>query len=103
MHKAANSIGFYKRIKHGKPFLTPKAIAKKKQWVKDNKEQDWRRVIFGVRGAIEVGLNITTGWTIRRAGEQYLPQHLQRTFRSSRRASWCEGRLPMARSGIWSA
>jgi hypothetical protein len=33
-----------------------------------------------------MGLDITTRWTIRKAGEDYLPQHLQRTFRSSRKS-----------------
>jgi len=84
--KAANSIGFYKRIKRCKPFLTPKAIAKRKQWVKDNKDQDCRRVLFTDESAIEMGLDITTRWCIRRVGEEYLPQHLQRTFRSSRKS-----------------
>jgi transposase len=77
VRKAANSMGFYKRHKRRKPFLTPKAIAKRLQWVKDNKDQDWRRVIFTDESAIEMGLDITMNWTIRRAGEQYLPQHLQ--------------------------
>jgi hypothetical protein len=86
VRKAANSIGFYKRIKRCKPFLTPKAIAKRKQWVKDNKDQDWRRVLFTDESAIEMGLDITTRWCIRRVGEEYLPQHLQRTFRSSRKS-----------------
>jgi hypothetical protein len=84
--KAANSLGFYKRHKRRKPFLTPKAITKRQQWVKDKKEQDWRRVIVTDDSAIEMGLDITTRCTIRRAGEEYLPQHLQRTFRSSRKS-----------------
>jgi hypothetical protein len=33
-----------------------------------------------------MGLDITTRWTIRKAGEKYLPQHLHRTFRSSRKS-----------------
>jgi hypothetical protein len=86
VRKAANSLGFYKRHKRCKPFLTPKVIAKRVQWVKDNKEQDWRRVIFTDESAIEMGLDVTTRWTIRKAGEEYLPQHLQRTFRSSRKS-----------------
>jgi hypothetical protein len=32
-----------------------------------------------------MGLDITTCWTIRKAGHEYLPQHLQQTFRSSRK------------------
>jgi transposase len=86
VRKAAASMGFHKRHKRRKPFLTPQAIAKRLQWVKDNQEQDWRRVIFTDESAIEMGLDITMNFTIRRAGEQYLPQHLQRTFRSSRKS-----------------
>ena len=86
VRKAAKSLGFSKRHKRRKPFLTAKAIAKRSQWVKDNKEQDWRRVIFTDESAIEMGLDITTRWTIRKSGEEYLPQHLQRTFRSSRKS-----------------
>jgi hypothetical protein len=92
-------MGFYKRHKRRKPFLTPKAIAKRLQWVKENKDQDWRRVIFTDESAIEMGLDITMNWTIRRAGEQYLPQHLQQTFRSSRKSLMVWGPLLMARSG----
>lgn len=86
VRKAAASMGFHKRHKRGKPFLTPQAIAKRLQWVKDNKEQDWRRVIFTDESAVEMGLDITMNFTIRKEGEQYLPQHLQRTFRSSRKS-----------------
>ena len=86
VRKAAASMGFHKRHKRGKPFLTPQAIAKRLQWAKDNKEQDWRRVIFTDESAIEMGLDITMNFTIRKEGEQYLPQHLQRTFRSSRKS-----------------
>jgi hypothetical protein len=35
----------------------PKAIAKRVQWVKDNKEQDWKRVIFTDKSAIKMGLD----------------------------------------------
>lgn len=86
VRKAAAAQGFHKRRKRCKPFLNTKAIAKRSQWVKDNKEQDWRRVIFTDESAIEMGLDITTRWTIRQPGQQYLPQHLQRSFRSSRKS-----------------
>ena len=86
VRKAANSLGLYKRHKRCKPFLTPKAIAKRVQWVKHNKEQGWRRVIFTDESAIEMGSDITTRWTIRRAGEESLPQPLQQTFRSPKKS-----------------
>jgi transposase len=70
VRKAANSMGFYKRHKRRKPFLTPKAIAKRLQWVKDNKDQDWRRVIFTDESAIEMGLDIAMNWTIRRVSRE---------------------------------
>jgi hypothetical protein len=40
VRKAANSLWFFRRHKRRKPFLTPQVIAKRLQWVKDNKEQD---------------------------------------------------------------
>jgi transposase len=66
VRKAANSLGFYQRHKRRKPFLTAKAISKRSQWVKDNKKQDWRRVVFTDESVIEMGLDITTRWTIRK-------------------------------------
>jgi hypothetical protein len=40
VRKAVNSLGFDCREKRRKRFLTAKAIAKRPQWVKDNKGQD---------------------------------------------------------------
>ncbi|KAG7571232.1 hypothetical protein FFLO_00905 [Filobasidium floriforme] len=85
VRKFANSMGLFKRHKRKKPLLTPKAIAARKSWMKENIGQDWRRVIFTDESSIELGLDVLQRWTIRKAGEAYLPQHLQTTFRSSRR------------------
>jgi hypothetical protein len=78
-------MGYHKHIKRRKPWISAVNIAKRCQWVVDNKDQDWRRVIFTDECSIELGEDITTRWTIRKKGEVYLPQHLQQTFRSSKR------------------
>jgi hypothetical protein len=83
--KAAASVAFHQRHKRRKLFLTANSIGKRYPWVEDNKGQDGRRVIFTDESAIEMGLD-TIRWTIRRAREQYLPQHLQRTFRSPKKS-----------------
>jgi hypothetical protein len=48
------------RVKRRKTFITLKAIVQRRRWVKDNKDQDWRRVIFTDRSAIAMELDITT-------------------------------------------
>jgi hypothetical protein len=83
IQRAANQVGFYKRHKRKKPFLSKKAIAARNSWVTANKDQDWKRVVFTDEASTELGLDITQQWTIRRAGEKFLPQYLQTTFRLS--------------------
>jgi hypothetical protein len=85
IRKIAASMGYHKHIKCRKPWVSAVNIAKRCQWVVDNKDQDWRQVIFTNECSIELGEDITTRWTIRKKGEAYLPQHLQQTFRSSRK------------------
>jgi transposase len=91
--KAANESGFSKRHKRSKPFLSPKAIAQKKAWAIANIGQDWKRVIYTDEASIELGLDIMQRWTIRRAGEEYLCQHLQKTFRSLRKTMMIWGAI----------
>lgn len=71
--RAASSMAFSARHKHGKSFFRLKGVAKRCQQVKDNKEPDWRHAIVTDESAIEMRCKVTIRWTIRRSGEEYLP------------------------------
>jgi hypothetical protein len=86
-------IGFYKKYNRRKCFLTPKAVAKRRQWVEVNKDRELRWVIFTDKSTIEMGLDIAMNWTNRRAGEESLPKNLLML--------WGGRQLFLARSGIW--
>jgi transposase len=79
-------MGYNKRIMHTKPFIPQRNIAKRRQWAIDNKDQDWRRIIWTDESTLQLGEDISPRWTIRKAGQEYLPQHLKRSFRSSRKS-----------------
>ena len=107
--KVAHEHGFYRRIMRRKPYLSPKTIAKRKEWARNNVKRDWRDV---VKCALELGGGITRRpRTTRHVGEAYAPQHILPTFHSGRQSlmvwgaiSYCQKfpllRLPLAPSTI---
>lgn len=86
LRKAAKGMGFNKRHRRRKSFLGKRHKQLRKEWVKDNDEQDWRRVIFTDECAVEIGEDLRSQWTIRKDGEAWLPQHIQQTYRSGRQS-----------------
>ncbi|ALO60906.1 hypothetical protein CNJ01555 [Cryptococcus deneoformans JEC21] len=107
--KVAHEHGFYRRIMRRKPYLSPKTIAKRKEWARNNVKRDWRDV---VKCALELGGGITRRpRTTRHVGEAYAPQHILPTFHSGRQSLMVWGaisyyqkfpllRLPLAPSTI---
>jgi hypothetical protein len=55
IRRIAHSIGFHKRIRRRKPYISPKNIAKRRQWEMENRDQDWRRIIFTDESMLEMG------------------------------------------------
>jgi hypothetical protein len=111
VRRAAASMGLHKRICGKKPFLSEKPQAARRTWAAANVYQDWRRVIFTDRCAIQIGKDITRHYTIRRLGEEYQAKHLQPTFRSGRTLlmvwaaiaygkKWPLVRLPLSPQGV---
>ena len=66
-----------------KPWLSSKNIQRRRQWARDNVGRDWRSVIFTDESSIELGGKVGSQRTSRRAGEAYIPKHIQPTFQSS--------------------
>ena len=57
-----------------KPYLSPKAIAKRKEWARDNMKRDWPDVIFTDECALELGgLIARRPRATRCVGEAYAP------------------------------
>jgi hypothetical protein len=84
IRRVAALMGLHKRICRKKPFLSEKSQAARQTWAAANVDQDSRRVIFTDECAIQIGKDITRHYTIRRAGEEYMPKHLQPTFKTGR-------------------
>lgn len=110
--KIAHEHRFYRRIMRRKPYLSPKTIAKRKEWARNNVKRDWRDVVFTDECALELGGGITRRQrTTRRVGEAYAPQHILPTFHSGRQSLMVWGaisyyqkfpllRLPLAPSTV---
>ncbi|EAL22219.1 hypothetical protein CNBC3570 [Cryptococcus deneoformans B-3501A] len=91
--KIAHEHRFYRRIMRRKPYLSPKTIAKRKEWARNNVKRDWRDVVFTDEC------------------EAYAPQHILPTFHSGRQSLMVWGaisyyqkfpllRLPLAPSTV---
>ncbi|UOH82899.1 hypothetical protein LQV05_005612 [Cryptococcus neoformans] len=110
--KIAHEHGFYRRKMRRKPYLSPKTVAKRKEWARNNMKRDWRDAVFTDECALELGGGSTRRpRTTRRAGEAYAPQHILPTFHSGRQSLMVWGaisyyqkfpllRLPLAPSTV---
>ncbi|UOH83216.1 hypothetical protein LQV05_005935 [Cryptococcus neoformans] len=110
--KIAHEHGFNRRIMRRKPHLSPKTVAKRKEWARNNMKRDWRDVVFTDECALELGGGSTRQpRTTRRAGDAYAPQHILPTFHSGRQSLMVWGaisyyqkflllRLPLAPSTV---
>ena len=93
MGAIADRHGLHRRIMRRKPWLSPKNIERRRQWARDNIGRDWRSVIFTDESSIELGGKAGRQRTSRRAGEAYLPKHVQPTFQSSRQTMMVWGAI----------
>ena len=59
--KIAHEHGFYRRIMRRKPYLSPKTVAKRKEWARNNMKRDWRDVVFTDECALELGGQVRGG------------------------------------------
>ena len=92
----AASDGLARHIVRCKPFLTARHIMARKQWAIDNKDRDWRRVIFTDEASFELG-KCRRSWTTRRAGEELLERHVDPCFRSGRKSQMVWGAIARGR------
>ena len=84
--KIVHEHGFYRRIMRRKPYLSPKTIAKREDWTRNNMKRGWRDVVFtDDECVLELGEGITR-WSraTRCVGEAYAPQRILPTFHSGR-------------------
>lgn len=84
IRKTAHKNGLHRRVARRKPFMSAKTVKKRIEWAKVNRDRDWNNVIFTDECSVEMGMNHRKNWVTRKAGEAYLPQMLDRTFRSNR-------------------
>jgi transposase len=109
IRSVAKAAGFHKRVTRRTPFINPAARKKRLLWSRLVPGTNWKHIIFTDECPVELGEDIGRRWTIRRAGEEYLPQHVDTTFRSSRKSlmvwgaiaygkKWPLLRLPLAPS-----
>ena len=107
----AHLQGFHKRVKRRKPFISAVNREKRVKWAKDNVGRDWNEVIFTDESSVEIGELVRRETTIRRAGEEYDPPHIQTTFHSQRKSlmvwgavshgkKWPLVRLPLAPGSV---
>ncbi|UOH82049.1 hypothetical protein LQV05_004732 [Cryptococcus neoformans] len=82
--KIAHEHGFYRRIMRRKPYLSPKTVAKRKEWARNNMKRDWQDVVFTDECALELeGGSTRQPRTTQCAGKAYTPQHILPTFHSA--------------------
>ena len=85
--KIAHEHGFYHRIMRCKPYLSPKTVAKRKEWARNNMKRDLGDVVFTDECALELGGgNTRQPRTTQCTGEVYTPQHILPTFHSGRQS-----------------
>ena len=82
----AHAAGYNRRVARRKPFLSKAAVTKRKQWALDNKEKDWKYVIWTDETKIETGERPGRKRVTRRPGEEFLPENIAPTFRSGRQS-----------------
>lgn len=84
--RIAEKEGLHKRIARKKPFMKGVHIVKRLDWLKENKETDWKTIIFTDEASVEMGKKGGVSWTIRKAGDQYKRPHIVPTFKSGRQS-----------------
>jgi hypothetical protein len=109
IRSVAHDAGLHKRVVRRTPFIGPQARKKRILWARLNPSTAWKRMVFTDESAIQLGEDIGRRWTIRAAGDEYGPQHVDPTFHSSRQSlmvwgaiaygkKWPLQRLPLAPS-----
>ena len=77
------SHGYHRRIARVKPFLSPPAKVKRKDWAeryRDWTSEDWQDVIWSDECALSVGQVPRNVWVTRRPGEEFLEDCLVPKF-----------------------
>jgi transposase len=80
----AAESGYHRRVARRKPFLKPSMVKRRIQWAKENSGRDWTRIVFTDEANIELGERPGRIWVTRKAGEEFLRENIQPTFRSGR-------------------
>jgi transposase len=86
IRSVAHDAGLHKRVVRRTPFISPQARKKRVLWSRLAATTNWRRIVFTDESTIQLGEDIGTRWTIRAAGDEYEPQHVDPTFHSSRQS-----------------
>jgi len=84
IRKVANENQLHRRVARRKPYLSKPTIGKRLLWAKENKHTNWKRVIFTDESSLEIGRDLGRKYVTRKAGEEFLPNMLDLTFRSNR-------------------
>jgi hypothetical protein len=82
----AASAGYHRRIARRKPFLSMKAVQSRRAWAKENKDRDWRKIIWTDEAKIETGERPGHRHVTRLPGEEFLPKNIAPTFKSNRQS-----------------
>ena len=77
-----HSYGRY--VKRETPNKTPAQVKKRQKWVKENKDTNWKAIIFTDEAAFQLGDTKGRQYTTRKPGQAGLPQCRKKTFRSGR-------------------
>ena len=90
-----HSYGRY--VKQRSNYLSAKQVKARKQWVADNKDTNWKAIIFTDEAAFQVGDTKGREYTTRRPGEEGLAQCRKQTFRSGRTSLMVWGAMSFGR------
>ncbi|KAF5312015.1 hypothetical protein D9619_003841 [Psilocybe cf. subviscida] len=85
IREIAAAAGYHRRIARRKPFISDRSIMKRIQWAEINAETDWTKIIWTDETSFKTGKRPGHRYVTRRAGEEYLPENIDPTFRSGRK------------------
>jgi hypothetical protein len=82
----AHEAGYHRRVACRKPFINRKQAGKRRAWAAENQDRDWEEVLWSDEASFELGERPGRRIVTRRAGEEYLPETIEPTYRSGRKS-----------------